>query len=133
MADEKNSQEEREEAGGRESRSREESRGRRRSAGRKSRPRKKTAAKKAAPKKAGREEAGAKKPAEESRASRKSRRAESRAKPAPIVVRASARYVRVAPRKARLVADQVRGLQIEEARALLAVLAARRRPATSAS
>ena len=38
---------------------------------------------------------------------------------APVVVRASSRYVRVAPRKARLVADQVRGLQIEKARALL--------------
>jgi ribosomal protein L22 len=37
----------------------------------------------------------------------------------PIVVRASSRYVRIAPRKARLVADQVRGLQIEKARALL--------------
>ncbi|MBS1885575.1 MAG: 50S ribosomal protein L22 [Actinobacteria bacterium] len=36
------------------------------------------------------------------------------------VVRASAKYVRVAPRKARLVADQVRGLHIEQARALLA-------------
>ena len=35
------------------------------------------------------------------------------------VVRASARYVRVAPRKVRLVANQVRGLQIDEARALL--------------
>src|SRR2546421_11901665 len=35
------------------------------------------------------------------------------------VVRASARYVRTAPRKARLVADQVRGLQIDRARALL--------------
>ena len=34
-------------------------------------------------------------------------------------VRASAKYVRVAPRKARLVADQVRGLDIEKARALL--------------
>jgi len=42
-----------------------------------------------------------------------------KAKPAPIVVRASSRYVRVAPRKARLVADQVRGLQIDRARALL--------------
>ncbi len=42
------------------------------------------------------------------------------AKPlAPIVVRASSRYVRVAPRKARLVADQVRGLHIDRARALL--------------
>ncbi len=38
---------------------------------------------------------------------------------APIVIRASSRYVRVAPRKARLVADQVRGLPIEQARALL--------------
>ncbi len=38
---------------------------------------------------------------------------------APIVVRASSRYVRVAPRKARLIADQVRGLHIDEARALL--------------
>jgi ribosomal protein L22 len=38
---------------------------------------------------------------------------------AQIVVRASSRYVRVAPRKARLIADQVRGLHIEQARALL--------------
>ena len=36
-----------------------------------------------------------------------------------IMVRASSRYVRVAPRKARLIADQVRGLHIEKARALL--------------
>ena len=36
------------------------------------------------------------------------------------VVRAKARYVRVAPRKARLVADQIRGLPVEEARTLLA-------------
>ena len=35
------------------------------------------------------------------------------------VVRASARYVRVAPRKARLVADQVRGLSVPEAQELL--------------
>ena len=35
------------------------------------------------------------------------------------VVRAKARYVRVAPRKARLVADQVRGLPVDEARTLL--------------
>ena len=35
------------------------------------------------------------------------------------VVRAKARYVRVAPRKARLVADQVRGLPVSEARTLL--------------
>ena len=35
------------------------------------------------------------------------------------VVRASARYLRTSPRKVRLVADQVRGLPIGEARALL--------------
>jgi ribosomal protein L22 len=35
------------------------------------------------------------------------------------VVRASAKYVRMAPRKARLVADQVRGLPVPEARTLL--------------
>jgi ribosomal protein L22 len=39
---------------------------------------------------------------------------------APVVVRASSRYVRVAPRKARLIADQVRGMHIEQARSLLA-------------
>src|SRR5215204_7646149 len=38
---------------------------------------------------------------------------------APVVVRASSRYVRVAPRQARLIADQVRGLHIDQARALL--------------
>jgi ribosomal protein L22 len=35
------------------------------------------------------------------------------------VVRAKARYLRTSPRKVRLVADQVRGLPIEDARALL--------------
>jgi len=35
------------------------------------------------------------------------------------VVRASARYLRSSPRKVRLVADQIRGLPIEEARSLL--------------
>jgi large subunit ribosomal protein L22 len=35
------------------------------------------------------------------------------------VVRASSRYVRMAPRKARLVAEQVRGLPVGEARTLL--------------
>jgi large subunit ribosomal protein L22 len=35
------------------------------------------------------------------------------------IVRASARYLRASPRKVRLVADQVRGLPIEDARALL--------------
>jgi ribosomal protein L22 len=36
------------------------------------------------------------------------------------IVRAKARFVRIAPRKARLVADQVRGMPVEEARTLLA-------------
>lgn len=67
-------------------------------------PAKKGAAKKEAPKKGAAKKEAPKKPV---------------TKPAPIVVRASSRYVRVAPRKARLVADQVRGLQIERARALL--------------
>ena len=35
------------------------------------------------------------------------------------VVRASAKYVRMAPRKARLVADQVRGMSVPEAKTLL--------------
>lgn len=70
-------------------------------AGSKKAPAKKRTSKKAAPKK---------EPAKKDAPKRK---------PAPLVVRASSRYVRVAPRKARLVADQVRGLQIEKARALL--------------
>jgi large subunit ribosomal protein L22 len=41
------------------------------------------------------------------------------ADPQPPAVRAKARYVRVAPRKARLVADQVRGMPVTEARTLL--------------
>jgi large subunit ribosomal protein L22 len=36
-----------------------------------------------------------------------------------VLVRASARFVRVSPRKARLVADQVRGVHIDDARSLL--------------
>jgi ribosomal protein L22 len=68
---------------------------------------KKAPAKKAAPKKAAEKKAPAKKAAPR------------KAPAAPPVVRASARYVRIAPRKARLIADQVRGLHIEKARALL--------------
>jgi large subunit ribosomal protein L22 len=49
---------------------------------------------------------------------RRGKRAAEQAR-AGIMVRASSRYVRVAPRKARLIADQVRGLHIEKARALL--------------
>jgi len=37
----------------------------------------------------------------------------------PVLVRATSKYVRVSPRKARLVADQVRGKHIDEARSLL--------------
>jgi large subunit ribosomal protein L22 len=72
-----------------------------------------SAKEKAAPKKAAKEpakKAAPKKPAEKKAAPKKH---------VPIVVRASSRYVRVAPRKARLVADQVRGLHIDKARALL--------------
>jgi large subunit ribosomal protein L22 len=51
------------------------------------------------------------------------KKAAAKAKPkapaTPPVVKASARYVRIAPRKARLIADQVRGMHIESARALL--------------
>ena len=47
------------------------------------------------------------------------KKAAPKAPAAPPVVKASARYVRIAPRKARLIADQVRGLHIEKARALL--------------
>ena len=48
-------------------------------------------------------------------------KAADKKKDAPEVpqVKASARYVRVAPRKARLVADQVRGLPLDEALPLL--------------
>jgi ribosomal protein L22 len=73
----------------------------------------KPAAKKAA---SGESKSGAAKPKSETKA--KPKPAEKAAPAAP-VVRASARYVRTAPRKARLVADQIRGLQIDRARALL--------------
>ncbi|MCO5315843.1 MAG: 50S ribosomal protein L22 [Solirubrobacterales bacterium] len=36
-----------------------------------------------------------------------------------MLVRASAKYVRVSPRKARLIADQIRGRHIDDVRALL--------------
>jgi len=76
---------------------------------------KKEPAKKAAPKKA-----AAKKADSKSSAKPKAQPKKEAPKPAaPIMVRASARYVRIAPRKARLIADQVRGMQIEKARALL--------------
>jgi ribosomal protein L22 len=84
---------------------------------------KKEAAKKAPVKKDGEKKApkkeGAKKPAAKKEAKKEAPKAEKAPKPAPLVVRASSRYVRIAPRKARLIADQVRGLQIDKARALL--------------
>jgi large subunit ribosomal protein L22 len=76
-------------------------------------------AKKAAPKKAARKTAEKKPAAKKTAAKTAAKKEAPKAKPAPIVVRASSRYVRVAPRKARLIADQVRGLQIDRARALL--------------
>jgi large subunit ribosomal protein L22 len=91
-------------------------------------PAKKDSAKKAAPKKEAAKKSAKKEPAKKDakKGSRKQSKKETakkeapkKDKPAPIVVRASSRYVRVAPRKARLVADQVRGLHIDKARALL--------------
>jgi large subunit ribosomal protein L22 len=72
--------------------------------------------KKAAAKKETSKKAAAKEPAAKKAPAKK---AAPKAPTAPPVVRASARYVRIAPRKARLIADQVRGLHIEKARALL--------------
>src|SRR6185369_17932406 len=74
----------------------------------------KKAAKKAAKKSAPKKEAAAPKAAAKEAPAKKEAK-----KPVAIMVRASSRYVRVAPRKARLVADQVRGLHIDQARALL--------------
>jgi ribosomal protein L22 len=72
--------------------------------------------KKPAAKKASQE----KKPAAKKTAAKKEpAKKASKAPTAPPVVKASARYVRIAPRKARLIADQVRGMHIESARALL--------------
>jgi large subunit ribosomal protein L22 len=87
--------------------------------------------KKAPAKKAATKKESAKKPAAKKDAKKPSQKKSAKAKKepakkaapkapaAPPVVRASARFVRVAPRKARLIADQVRGLHIEKARALL--------------
>jgi ribosomal protein L22 len=94
---------------------------------------KKAPAKKAEPKKAAKEAKkdskakGKEKKAEGKTSSKKASKAKKepakktapKAPTAPPVVKASARYVRIAPRKARLIADQVRGMHIESARALL--------------
>jgi ribosomal protein L22 len=65
----------------------------------------------------GKEKTGTKKAAKAKKEPAK--KAAPKAPAAPPVVKASARYVRIAPRKARLIADQVRGMHIEKARALL--------------
>jgi ribosomal protein L22 len=82
---------------------------------------KKPAAKKPAAKKPAEKKPTAKKPAAKPKTPAKPTAAtRDKAKPvAPPIVRASAKYVRIAPRKARLIADQVRGLPIEDARSLL--------------
>jgi ribosomal protein L22 len=68
----------------------------------------------------GKKDAKAKKPAaKKETAKAPAKKAAAKASVAPPVVKASARYVRIAPRKARLIADQVRGMHIEKARALL--------------
>ena len=66
----------------------------------------------------------AKKPAEKKAATKPKAEAKPRAKakkeaPERPVVNARARFVRVAPRKARMVADQIRGLPLEDALPLL--------------
>jgi large subunit ribosomal protein L22 len=84
---------------------------------------KKPAAKKPAAKKpAAKKPAAKKKPAEKKPAAKQKAETKAKAKkeaPERPVVNASARFVRLAPRKARLVADQVRGLPIDDAIAVL--------------
>lgn len=77
-------------------------------------------AKEPAAKKEGKKETAKKAAAKEPKGRKApAKKAAPKAPVAPPVVRASARYVRIAPRKARLIADQVRGMHIEQARALL--------------
>jgi len=83
---------------------------------------KKPAAKKETGAKAKKAEAKGKEKTESKKASKAKKEPAKKAAKAPVtppVVKASARYVRIAPRKARLIADQVRGMHIESARALL--------------
>ena len=81
---------------------------------------KKAAAKKEPAKKTSKTAAGKEKaPAKKASKAKESKKAAPKAPAQAPVVRASARFVRIAQRKARLVADQVRGLHIEKARALL--------------
>jgi ribosomal protein L22 len=76
---------------------------------------KKPAAKKATAKKPAAKKAGAKKPAAKKPAAKAKPKAAPREPGERPVVRARASYVRIAPRKARLVADHVRGRPLEEA------------------
>ena len=83
---------------------------------------KQPAAKKPAAKRAPAKKTPAKKaPARRTAAKPTAKAKAEAAKEAPVAptVRASARYVRVAPRKARHLADQIRGLPIDDARSLL--------------
>jgi ribosomal protein L22 len=73
---------------------------------------KKEAAKKPAAKKPTAKKSAAKKPAAKKTAAKKKAAFQTGERP---VVRARASYVRIAPRKARLVADQVRGMPLEDA------------------
>ena len=90
-------------------------------AAKKSDAKKASVAKKEAPKKAAKKDTAKKDTSKKAAKAKKApaKKAAPKAPAAPPVVRASARYVRIAPRKARLIADQVRGLRIEKARALL--------------
>jgi large subunit ribosomal protein L22 len=88
------------------------------SAAKKPAPKPKAEAKKPAAKKEPAKKAPAKKPAAK-KATAKKRAARPKEPSERPVVNARARYVRVAPRKARLVADQVRGLPLEDALPLL--------------
>jgi ribosomal protein L22 len=81
---------------------------------------KKEPAKKAAKKPAAKKDSKSKEKTDAKKASKAPAKKAAPKKPAaPPVVKAKARYVRIAPRKARLIADQVRGMHIEKARALL--------------
>jgi ribosomal protein L22 len=83
-------------------------------------PKKAAAKEESAPKKAAKKAEGKKEVGKKAaKAKEPAKKAAAKAPAAPPVVRASARFVRIAPRKARLIADQVRGLHIEKARALL--------------
>jgi len=77
------------------------------------------AAKKPAAKKEAKKPAAKKEPKAKKEPAKKAKKAAPKKPAAPPVVKAKARYVRIAPRKARLIADQVRGMDIESARALL--------------